>query len=90
MEYLLEWLGNLVINIIDQTGYVGIFILMILESANVPIPSEITMTFSGFLSSTGRLNFYLVVLAGAFANLVGSLIAYYIGFFGGRPFIKKY
>ncbi|MDP4010343.1 MAG: DedA family protein [Candidatus Spechtbacteria bacterium] len=90
LEHLLEWLAVLIIDIIDQIGYAGIFVLMSLESANVPIPSEITMPFSGFLASTGRLNFYGVVLAGAFGNLIGSLTAYYIGFWGGRPFAKKY
>ena len=67
---------------------------MTLESALIPIPSEITMPFSGFLVSRGELNFVLVVLVGAFANLVGSLIAYYIGFFLEETvivgWIKKY
>ena len=54
---------------------------MTLESALLPIPSEITMPFAGFLASQGVLNFWLVVTIGAFANLVGSLIAYGIGFY---------
>ena len=54
---------------------------MTLESALIPIPSEITMPFSGFLVNQGKLNFPIVVFVGAFANLVGSLIAYYIGYF---------
>lgn len=69
------------IQFIGTTGYLGIFLLMTLESALIPIPSEITMPFAGFLVSQGELNFLLVVLVGAFANLAGSLIAYYIGYF---------
>jgi len=67
---------------------------MTLESALIPIPSEITMPFSGYLVSIGELNFWLVVLTGAFANLVGSWIAYYIGYFLEETvivgWIKKY
>lgn len=67
---------------------------MMLESALIPIPSEITMPFSGYLVSRGELNFVLVVLVGAFANLVGSWIAYYIGYFLEETvlvgWIKKY
>ena len=67
---------------------------MTLESALIPIPSEITMPFSGFLVSRGELNFILVVFVGAFANLVGSIIAYYIGYFLEETvivgWIKKY
>ena len=67
---------------------------MTLESALIPLPSEITMPFSGFLVQQGKLNFWLVVLIGAFANLVGSLIAYYIGYFLEETvivgWIKKY
>ena len=54
---------------------------MTLESALIPIPSEITMPFAGFLVSQGKLNFWFVVLIGAFGNLIGSLIAYGIGFY---------
>lgn len=80
MTQLLEVLANLIISTIQSSGYAGIFILMTLESALIPIPSEVTMTFSGFLVSQGVLNFWVVVLAGAIGNLMGSLIAYYLGF----------
>ena len=53
---------------------------MTLESALIPIPSEVTMPFSGFLAAQGKLSFWLVVTAGTFGNLAGSLIGYYIGF----------
>lgn len=90
MDYILEWLGSLIISAIDYTGYAGVFLLMLLESVNIPVPSEITMPFAGYLTSSGHLNFYWVVFFGAFGNLIGSLVAYYIGYFGGRSFVEKY
>lgn len=78
---MLEQLSAFIIHLIQSTGYIGIFILMTLESALIPIPSEITMPFSGFLVSTGNLSFILVVLAGAFGNLIGSLMAYALGYY---------
>ncbi|HVZ12311.1 MAG TPA: DedA family protein [Patescibacteria group bacterium] len=54
---------------------------MFLESALIPIPSEVTMPFAGYLASTGNLSFILIVIVGTLANLAGSLLAYYIGFF---------
>lgn len=67
---------------------------MTLESALIPLPSEVTMPFSGFLVTQGKFNFWLVVLAGGIGNLIGSLIAYYIGFFLEesvlRAFVRKY
>ena len=75
---------------IAHLGYSGIISLMILESALIPIPSEIIMPFSGFLSSTSRLDPFLVTLSGSFGNLVGSVLTYYLGIKAGRKFILKY
>lgn len=80
MTHLLEILAQFIISTIQSTGYTGIFILMTLESALIPLPSEVTMPFSGFLVDQGVFNFWVVVLAGAIGNLMGSLIAYYVGF----------
>lgn len=77
---MLELLGHYIIQLIESTSYLGIFILMGLESALIPIPSEITMPFSGFLASKGELSFWGIVIVGTVANLAGSLLAYYIGF----------
>lgn len=74
-------LPDLIIHLIQSSGYAGIFILMMLESMLLPIPSEITMPFGGFLAQQGHLSFWLVVLTGAVANLAGSLVAYAIGYF---------
>jgi membrane protein DedA with SNARE-associated domain len=75
---------------ISSLGYPGIFSLMVIESAMIPIPSEIIMPFSGFLVATGKLSFFEVVLAGSFGNLIGSIITYYLGIKIGRPLIIKY
>jgi membrane protein DedA with SNARE-associated domain len=77
-------------SIISTMSYPGIFFLMILESALIPIPSEIIMPFSGFLASTGKLSYIGIVLAGSFGNLVGSILTYYLGIYVGRKFILKY
>ncbi len=63
---------------------------MVLESALVPIPSEVVMVFSGFLVYKGLFGFVEAVMAGTLGNLVGSLIAYYLGLSAGRPFLLKY
>lgn len=78
---LLETLAHFIISFIESSGYIGVFVLMTLESALIPLPSEVTMPFSGFLVTKGTFNFWLVVLTGGIGNLVGSLIAYYLGFF---------
>lgn len=77
---MLEAVGGLIIQLIHSTGYFGIFVLMALESVLIPIPSEVTMPFSGFLVEQGVLNLWLVIIVGTFANLVGSLLAYWIGY----------
>lgn len=83
-------LANFVIQIISNSGYLGIFTLMIAESALIPIPSEIIMPFSGYLASTGKLNPIFIIIAGSVGNLVGSFIAYQVGIRLGKEFILKY
>ena len=61
-----------------------------MESACIPIPSEIIMPFSGYLVATGKFSLWLVIIFGAIGNLLGSIVAYAIGAYGGRPFIEKY
>lgn len=87
---LLKPIVEFITSIILAMSYHGIFFLMILESALIPIPSEIIMPFSGFLASTGKLNYIGVVLAGSFGNLVGSILTYYLGINVGRKVILKY
>lgn len=77
LEIVLETITTFTLHTIESLGYIGVFTLMALESANVPIPSEIIMPFSGFLASQGSFNFWLVVFIGALGNLAGSLVSYF-------------
>ena len=87
---ILRPLVEFITSIISSLGYGGIFFLMVLESALIPIPSEIIMPFSGFLASTGKLSSVGVILAGSFGNLIGSTLTYYLGIRLGRAFLIKY
>src|SRR5438552_12199838 len=87
---IIEILSAFIVATISTLGYGGIVLLMPIESACVPLPSEIIMPFSGYLVYTGRFNLWLVSIAGAFGCVVGSLVAYWIGMYGGRPLIEKY
>jgi len=86
---MLEFIANWIIGIISSTGYVGIFLLMTIESVLIPLPSEITMPFAGFLVSLGKLDLVATVVVGGLGNLFGSLIAYFIGFYGQEVFVQK-
>jgi len=87
---IINSLTNFIIQTISNSGYGGIFLLMVAESALIPIPSEVIMPFSGYLVSAGKLNAVYVVLTGSIGNLVGSLIAFFIGSRLGRNFILRY
>lgn len=87
---VLSFVAHLITNLIQSTGYFGLFFLMMIESAGIPAPSEIIMPFSGYLVFQGQFNLFIVALVGALANLAGSLIAYAIGYVGGRPLIEKF
>src|SRR3989441_11468936 len=87
---IIEILSAFIVATISALGYSGIVLLMAIESACIPLPSEIIMPFSGYLVYTGRFNLWLVGIAGAFGCVVGSLVAYWVGMHGGRPLIEKY
>lgn len=87
---ILEILSGIIVATISFLGYPGIVLLMAIESACIPLPSEIIMPFSGYLVSTGQMNLWLVALAGAVGCVLGSLVAYWVGSKGGRPLIEKY
>ena len=80
IESVSEW----ALNLIDQSGYFGIFILSLLESAAILIPSEVVIPFSGFLAAGGRFDFWLVVVIATAANLTGSVVLFFIGRRGFR------
>jgi len=93
---VLALFGQLVTEEIAKYGYAAIFLLMVLESACVPIPSEVTMLFGGalvsapFLAPEHQLDLVAVALVGAGANLVGSWLAYWAGYAGGRPLVDRW
>ncbi|MFA6550947.1 MAG: DedA family protein [Patescibacteria group bacterium] len=90
LTFIVDCLANFVISVINFTGYAGLFLLMLIESCGVPMPSEVIMPFAGFLVAQGKLTFWTVVFLGALGNLIGSILAYYIGLKGGRPLLEKY
>ena len=90
IEALIAELGRFVVTMISKFGYTGILITMAIESACIPLPSEIIMPFSGYLVSTGQFSMLGVTMAGAIGNVLGSLVAYYVGVWGGRPFVERY
>ena len=90
IAWILEILGRFVIDTISASGYLGIVILMGIESACIPLPSEIIMPFSGYLVFRGDFELFRVGLAGAFGCVVGSVPAYYLGLYGGRPLVERY
>ncbi len=83
-------IAALIVATISSGGYLGIIALMALESACIPLPSEIIMPFSGYLASTGRFDLVLVATAGAVGCNVGSTVAYAVGHYGGRPLVEKW
>src|SRR5919108_100051 len=86
---MLEWLEHVITDYLGAYGYPAVFVLMVLESACIPIPSEVTMVFGGFLVSRGDLDFVWVALTGTIANVIGSWLAYWVGYAGGRPLIQR-
>jgi membrane protein DedA with SNARE-associated domain len=87
---LIAFLAKFIIDTISSSGYLGIMLLMAIESACIPLPSEIIMPFSGYLVFRGDFELFRVGLAGAFGCVVGSIPAYYLGLYGGRPLIERY
>lgn len=77
-------------HVIGSMGYPGVVLLMAIESAAIPLPSEIIMPFAGFLVAEGRFSLFGLAVAGAIGSTIGSLVTYYIGFYGGRKLITKY
>jgi membrane protein DedA with SNARE-associated domain len=77
-------------DVVEKLGLAGIFVLMLAESACIPIPSEATMLFAGFNVAEGHYSLWVVVLVGTVANLVGSWLAYGLGYFGRIDLLEKH
>ncbi|MCB4792257.1 MAG: DedA family protein [Elusimicrobia bacterium] len=98
IKYIIGLLSTFIIWIISLLGYWGIILAMAIESACIPLPSEVIMPFGGYLVVTkvfGSIHgdiiaIFYVALAGAFGCVIGSVIAYWVGLWGGRPFLEKY
>jgi membrane protein DedA with SNARE-associated domain len=89
-EKILSVLFVVIKSVIAATGYGGVALLMALESACIPLPSELIMPFAGFLVHEGSVRLFWVATAGAIGCNLGSLVAYEIGCYGGRPLVEKY
>jgi membrane protein DedA with SNARE-associated domain len=87
---LTELLIDTFTTIIDKLGYSGVWLLMVLESMVMPVPSEAVMPFTGFLWYDHKMSFILIAVVSTFGSIVGSLISYWIGAYGGRPLVKKF
>lgn len=85
-DHVTEWATNVVADL----GLPGIFLLMVPESACIPIPSEATMLFAGFNVAKGEYSLWAAVLIGSVANLVGSWIAYAVGYYGRVELLEKH
>jgi len=85
-----ELLSDYITQFISSVGYLGVFILMTLESAALPVPSEVVMPFSGYLSYMGVFDLTLITIVGAAGCMAGSVLSYFVGLKGGRPFVAKY
>ncbi|MHB0997789.1 MAG: DedA family protein [Armatimonadota bacterium] len=90
MEELLKHIAQWVVDWISSLGYGGVLGMMAIESACIPLPSEIIMPFSGYLVSIGKFSIHYAAMAGAIGCAVGSAVAYYAGMKGGRPFLERY
>jgi len=97
-EKIISWLAAIVIAVISKTGYLGVMALMAIESACIPLPSELIMPFAGALVvpeiarqyQIAAFSLFWAATAGALGCNLGSVIAYEIGYFGGRPLVEKY
>lgn len=87
---LIEYLIGFMTSAISAGGYLGIFVLMALESMIAPVPSEVVMPFAGFLVAGSRFSAPLVILVSSLGSIVGSIISYYIGLYGGREAVMRF
>lgn len=90
LEGLLGSVAGWIIAVISAGGYAGVAVLMAVESACIPLPSEVIMPFAGYLASTGRFNLVLAATAGAVGCNIGSTLAYAVGAHGGRPAVERW
>lgn len=81
---------NFIVSCVQDFGYIGIFIMMFLESSFFPFPSEVAMIPAGYLASQGKMNLALAFLSGTLGSLAGAIFNYYLCFYFGKKLIDKY
>jgi len=81
---------HVIYDFVSQDGLIAIFILMTLESAIIPIPSELVMTLAGFFAALGKLNLWEAIVVAIVANVLGSFILYVVGRTGGRALVERW
>lgn len=81
-----EWITH----VISVSGYAGVFAMLFVDAMNIPLPSEVSLGFAGYLVSTGRFTFTLAVLVGTLGYTTGAALSYWIGFKGGRKIVERY
>ncbi len=89
-EHILGAIANFIIAVISAGGYAGVVLLMAIESACIPLPSEVIMPFAGYLVFKGQFNLFWVATAGAIGCNLGSVVSYWIGRWGGKPAIDRF
>jgi membrane protein DedA with SNARE-associated domain len=87
---IFEQLAGFFVYIISGLGYLGVFFLMVLESMVFPVPSELVMPFAGFLVADGKMAFWLAIVASSLGSITGSLISYYVAFYGGKEMVHRF
>lgn len=87
---IIDTLNQIIIDLIESTGYLGIFLAMLVEGIFTPIPSELIMPFAGYVAYTGELNFFLVILVGSLGAVIGSSVAYMLALWLGRPLVDRF
>ena len=90
VNHLIIIITSFIVHTISALGYPGVVILMAIESACIPLPSEIIAPFAGYLAFTGRFALWAIALAGGTGSMLGSWLTYEIGKYGGRPLVEKY
>jgi membrane protein DedA with SNARE-associated domain len=89
-DFILDPIVDVATDFIDSVGALGVFVLMALESACIPVPSEAIMLFAGFSVSDGHMTLLEIVVAGVLGNLVGSWLAYAVGYYGRLELIERH
>ena len=90
MISIIDYVSQIAINLIEILGYWGVFFGMMVESACIPLPSEVIMPFSGYVVWEGKMTLLGITIVGVLGNLIGSWITYFVGLKGGKPFLEKY